>query len=140
MKTNLVASTGCEKGDILIGPYKANRDMKIRVSCPQDRGDNLQIEGGFELLEAGTGTYGATMAKFVDRHFENAQELIELIRQKPEAKKCTFILHKDMLRVEKPTGSLTGTESPERKQIESRTQGERAESASHKRGKEISDT
>ena len=30
----------------------------------------------------------------------NALELVELIREKPEAKKCTFILHKDMLRVE----------------------------------------
>ena len=56
-KTNLVRDTGCEKGDILIGPYPSNRDMKIRVSCAQDKGDNLQIKGGFDLLEAGTGKY-----------------------------------------------------------------------------------
>ena len=102
LKTNLVRDTGCEKGDILIGPYKVNRNMKIRVSQAQDKGDNLQIEGGFDLLESGTGTYAAAMAKFEGRHFENALELVELIREKPEAKKCTFILHKDMLRVERP--------------------------------------
>ena len=84
LKTNLVRDTGCEKGDVLIGPYKANRNMKIRVSQAQDKGDNLQIEGGFDLLEPGTGTYAAAIAKFVDRHFENALELVELIREKPE--------------------------------------------------------
>lgn len=101
LKTNLVASTGSEKGDILIGAYVSNRNMRIRVSCAQNKGDNLQIEGDFDLLDAGTGKYAEAMAEFVGRHFENGQELIEPLRKKRGVDKCTFILHKDMLQVER---------------------------------------
>jgi hypothetical protein len=99
LKTNLVASTGCEKGDILIGAYLSNRNIKIRVFCAQNKGDNLQIKGDFDLLDVGTGKYAEAMAEFVGRHFDNAQELIEPLRRKRGADKCTFILHKDMLQV-----------------------------------------
>ena len=125
-KTYLVRDTGCEKGDILVGAARktkkrpANRGMKIRVLCAQDKGDNLQIEGGFELLEAGDGKYGPAMAEFVGRRFNNAQELVELVKQKPGANECKYILHKDMLQVEALTELLTGTEFPEGKQAERR--------------------
>ena len=71
------------------------------------------------------------MDEFVGRRFENAQELVELLRQKPGANKCTFILHKDMLQVEAPTGRLTDTEFPEGKEIE-QTHKAKAKSGCHK--------
>jgi hypothetical protein len=118
LKTNLVASTGCEQGDVLIGAQPVNRNMRIQVFFAQDKGDNSQIKGGLRLLESGSGRYGPALDEFVGRHFNNARELVELLRQKPGAKECTFILHKDMLEVEAPTARLTDTDSPEGKEIE----------------------
>ena len=133
LKTNLLVSTGCESGDILVGAQPMNRNMKIRVFSAQAKGDNLQIKGGFELLQAGAGTYGPAMDEFVGRRFENAQGLVELVRAKPGAYKCTFILHKDMLQVEAPTGSLTETVFPEGKEIEQTHKAEERSQAVIKR-------
>ena len=90
LKTDLVAFTGCQKGDILIGAQPVNRNMKIRVFCAQRKGDNSQIKGGFKLLHEGAGTYGPAMAEFVGRHFENAQELVTLNTRESRSKKMHF--------------------------------------------------
>jgi 5-methylcytosine-specific restriction endonuclease McrA len=120
MKTDLVSRRGAKNGDVLIGRGRVYANMKIRIFSAQKKGDNYQIEGGFDLLEAGTGKYAAAMDEFVGRHFENAPELVELVRQKTGDSTCTYLLHKDMLRFETPTGPLTHTEFPEGKEIERR--------------------
>jgi hypothetical protein len=104
-KANLVESTGCKKGDSLVGAYDVNRDMKIRVFCAQSKGGG-KIEGDFDLLDAGTGTYAAAMAEFVGRHFDSAKELIGLVRKKLGTKEYTYALNKEMLLVEPPTGRI----------------------------------
>jgi hypothetical protein len=102
-KSDLVEFTGAEENDILIGAKRLNKDLRIKIYLRQEKGDKLQIKGSFDLINAGTGTYASAMQEFEGRQFEKAKDLIRLVKQKPGGKKCTYILHKDLLRVEEPT-------------------------------------
>lgn len=77
--------------------------MRIKIYSNQEREPN-RIEGPFKLLAAGIGDYAEAMSEFTGRRFESARDLIDLIRTKPSGEKCTYILGRDMLRIENPSG------------------------------------
>ena len=77
------------------------------------------------------------MKELVGLGFENAQELVKLVSKKPGANECQFILHKDMLQVEPPKGSMIRTEFSEEKGIERRHKMRERIQALIIRGKEI---
>ncbi|MCX5815309.1 MAG: HNH endonuclease [Proteobacteria bacterium] len=116
-KPDTVKHTGAKAGDILVGREKKNQGLRIRVHSSQKE-VGTRIEGGFELLDAGNGDYASSMSEFTGHQFENARQLIDLIKTKPAGKRCKFILGRDMLRIEAPTGLSAEAEFPEGKEFE----------------------
>ena len=103
-KSDIVKDKGAKVGDILVGIKPSNRDLRVRVHQSQNA-DRKQIRGSFDLISAGTGQYAAAMSGLEGTTFQTAKDLIEIVRGKSGNEKCTYILHGDMLRVDKLTKS-----------------------------------
>lgn len=104
LRLGLLKEIGAKVGDILVGVKDLNRGLRIRIDRDQraDKNDNSQIRGGFHLISTGIGDYAALMSEFENQWFSNAGELIDRIRakQEPTQRRCTYILHRDLLGVE----------------------------------------
>ena len=105
LKLGLLREIGAKAGEIIVGVKQVNMGLRIRADCDQrpDKENNKKIVGSFHLINAGSGDYAALMSEFEGRLFRDAGELIDLIRAKqdPTQKTCTYILHRDLLGVEK---------------------------------------
>jgi hypothetical protein len=101
-----VEETGAEPGQILVGieEHPLNRGLRIKVHRRQDRVGN-RIEGSFDVLEAGNGTYSKYLAEHVGESFLNAAELIDEVRTAGgDAKDCRHILNRNKLRIAPAAG------------------------------------
>ena len=105
LKQGLLKEIGAKAGEILVGVKALNMGLIIRIDRDQkvDKSDNSRITGSFQLLSVGTGYYAAYMSGYENKRFSSAAELVNLIRglQDPSQKRCTYILHRDLLGVEK---------------------------------------
>ena len=97
-KAGTVKETGARAGDALIGMEDMNRNLQIRVHRDQQSGLGGRVEGPFELLHAGDGTYSHFISAFVGDVF-NARELVRQVTSRSEAVKCTHVLNRNALRV-----------------------------------------
>jgi len=98
-KRDTVKFTGASKGDILIGAEPKNKGLKIKVLEDVPEGKGGPLEQSFFLLDAGENEYSRYLKPFENQRFNNAKELIELVRSKG-AKKFTHVLNANMLKVE----------------------------------------
>jgi hypothetical protein len=95
-----IADTGCEHGEILVGieEHPLNQGMRIKVHRRQTA-KGARIEGSFDLLEAGRGTYAKYLAKHVGEPFLKASDLIDEIRASgADGEDCSHILNRNNLR------------------------------------------
>lgn len=98
--TGTVADTGCEPGEVLIGveEHPLNQGMRIKVHRRQDA-KGARIDGSFELLDAGRGTYRKHLAKHLGEPFLKASDLIDEIRASgADGEDCSHILNRNNLR------------------------------------------
>lgn len=94
-----VKDTGAASGQTLIGISEHNRGLRIKLHRAQGRLGS-QIEGDFDLIDAGDGTYSKYLADHVGKSFVNAAELIDAIRAVGgDAKDCRRILNRNKLRI-----------------------------------------
>lgn len=96
-----VEETGALPGQTLVGisEQPLNRGLRIKVHRQQARAGS-RIEGSFDLLDAGEGTYSKYLAQHVGESFLNAGELIDAIRTVGgDASDCKHILNRNKLRV-----------------------------------------
>lgn len=97
-----VKETGAAPGQYLVGVEEQplNRGLRIKVHKAQSK-DGGRIEGSFDLMAAGTGTYARFLAPHVGDSFIDAAELLDAIRQDGgDALACTHLLNRNNLRVE----------------------------------------
>ncbi len=94
-----VKETGAAPGSVLEGVKKHNAGLRVKVHRRQPAGDGGQIDGSFELLEAGTSTYARYLLLHEGEAFSTANELLDEIRRHPGAGKCTHILNRNSLKV-----------------------------------------
>jgi len=99
-KLGTVMETGAPAGAVLIGIDDVNRGLRIRILKAQKPGHSGWIEIGFEVLDAGTGTYASALQPLVGDQFVSVREVLDRIRVEPSASKATFILSGSTLRVE----------------------------------------
>jgi DNA-binding Xre family transcriptional regulator len=96
-----VKATGAESQQILAGMSNLNRGLRIRIYEAQERGEGGLVQGPFDLLEAGTGSYATYLRGLVGQSFDKAKELLgEVQKNGGPAKRCSFILNCNELEVE----------------------------------------
>ena len=98
-----VKTTGANAGDILVGiaEHPGNPGLRITIHQEQHRRQGGRVRGGFDLLDAGNGTYSPNLQEYEGESFAQARELIELVRANGgEAERCTHIFNCNILRVE----------------------------------------
>jgi hypothetical protein len=99
-KPGTLLETGAPAGAILTGIDDVNRGLRVRILKQQKSGHSGWIEGAFELLDAGMGTYAIAIRPFVGEQFVNVRELLDRVRAAPGAHKATHLLNGNTLRVE----------------------------------------
>ena len=93
-----VAATGAEAGAILVGieEHPLNQGLRIKVHARQPRGGS-RIEGAFDLITAGSGTYFKQLTEHLGRRFPSAAVLINEVRTSG-GEECRHILNRNKLR------------------------------------------
>ena len=79
---------------------EVNQGLRLRILKEQKPGSGGRIDGAFELLDAGAGTYATALRPLVGEQFLSVRELLDRIRVEPSANKATHLLNGNALRVE----------------------------------------
>lgn len=94
-----VKETGAGAGAVLIGVLPLNRNLRIRVHPAQRAEEGRRVEGSFELLYAGDGTYAGALKELLGQDFISTAEFTAELRSKPGAEKCSHVVNRNTLKL-----------------------------------------
>jgi hypothetical protein len=114
-----VKQMGASEGDVLIGiEPEANIGLKIRVSASQPIGEGGRIQGGFTILDPGTGRYADGIGRVVREReqiatFQTVADFLLRLQQISGCETATHILNANSLRrVEAGEGARARERNP----------------------------
>ena len=100
-KEGTVKQTGANKGDVLIGVEPdANIGLAVEISTSQPKDEGGRIQGGFKLLDAGTGRYADGIRSLLQEQvaFQTVADFLLRLQKIPGCETATHILNANSLR------------------------------------------
>ncbi len=91
-KSGTVKETGASAGDVLVGINTLNQGLRVSITKDHKVGHGGRIVGNFKVLSAGTGTYAEHIKNLEGREFENAKEIVDLVK-KMSGENCSHIVN-----------------------------------------------